>query len=183
MPAALIIGPHLSISDASSAPSPSGVELSTTTPSGSNRALTAGSDNAVTVAAFSLAMISGGVLAGTNSAYQDDTSNPGTPDSAMVGSSGAVGKRFGVVTASPRSCPERTVCKSEPVVLIAIFEHFPSGDDPDGCAIRPAKGKLAFRKSRAGTHLRFGESNTDFLAGRRAARANSCRQETVGQQR
>src|SRR5215831_11832907 len=96
-----------------------GVELSTTTPSGSNRALTAGSDNAVTVAAFSLAMISGGVLAGTNSAYQDDTSKAGTPDSAMVGSSGAVGKRFSVVTASPRSCPERTVCSRDPVVLIA----------------------------------------------------------------
>jgi len=73
----------------------------------------------VTVAAFSLAMISGGVLAGTNSAYHDDTSKPGIPDSAMVGSSGAVGKRFGVVTASPRSCPERTVCSREPVVLIA----------------------------------------------------------------
>src|SRR4029077_5072067 len=99
-----------------SAPSPSGVELSTTTPSGSNLALTAGSDNAVTVAAFSLATISGGVLAGTNSAYQADTSKPGIPDSAMVGSSGAVGKRCAVVTASPRSCPERTVCNIEPVV-------------------------------------------------------------------
>src|SRR5262245_17388847 len=81
--------------------------------------LVAGSDNAVTVAACSLAMISGGVLAGTNNAYQDDTSKPGTPDSAMVGSSGAVGKRFSVVTASPRSCPERTVCSKEPVVLKA----------------------------------------------------------------
>src|SRR5262245_52883492 len=118
MPAALIIGPHLSISDRSSAPSPSDVELSTTTPSGSNLALTAGSDNAVAVAAFSLAMILGGVLAGTNSAYQDDTSKPGVPDSAMGGSSGAVAKRFGLVTASPRSCPERTVCSREPLVLI-----------------------------------------------------------------
>src|SRR5258706_11115920 len=98
-----MIGPHLSISDRSSAASPWGVELSTTTPSGSNRALTAGSDNAATVAAFSLAMISGGGLAGTNSANQEDTSNPGTPDSAMVGRSRAVGQRFRVVTASPRS--------------------------------------------------------------------------------
>ena len=71
----------------------------------------------MTVAALTLAMMSGGVLAGMNSAYQDDTSNPGTPDSAMVGSSGAVGKRFAVVTASPRSWPVRTVCSSEPVVL------------------------------------------------------------------
>src|SRR5262249_33824622 len=102
-----------------SAANPSGVELSITTPSGSNLALTAGSDKALTVAAFSLAMISGGVLAGTNSPYQDDTSKPGTPDSAIVGRSGKVGKRFSVVTASPGSCPEGTVCSSEPVVLKA----------------------------------------------------------------
>ena len=63
---------------------------------------------------------SGGVLAGgTNSAYQDDTSKPGNPGLRNGRSSGAVGKRFSVVTASPRSCPERTVCSREPVVLIA----------------------------------------------------------------
>ena len=78
-----------------------GVEPSTTTPSGSNLALTAASDSAVTVAALILPMMSGGVLAGMNSAYHDDTSKPGTPDSAMVGSSGAVGNRCAVVTAEP----------------------------------------------------------------------------------
>src|SRR5688572_31442209 len=117
MPAALITGPHVSISDFNNAPSASGVELSTTTPSKSNLARTSGSDSAVTVARLTLAMMSGGVLAGMNSAYHDDTSNPGTPDSAMVGSSGAVGNRRAVVTASPRSWPLRTVCSSEPVVL------------------------------------------------------------------
>jgi len=64
-----------------------------------------------------------------------------------------------------------------------IFERFASGDDPDGCAIRSAKSKLALGKSGAGTHLRFGEGGANVLAARRAARANSCRQETVGQQR
>jgi hypothetical protein len=64
-----------------------------------------------------------------------------------------------------------------------IFERFASGDDPDGCAIRSAKSKRALGKSGAGTHLRFGESAANVLAARRAARANSCRQEPVGQQR
>src|ERR1044071_9912786 len=117
MPAALTIGPHFSITDFNSPPSASGVELSTTTRSGSNLARTSGSDSAVTVAALILAMMSAGVLAGMNNAYHDDTSNPGTPDSAMVGSSGAVGNRRAVVTARPRSWPLRTVCSSEPVVL------------------------------------------------------------------
>ena len=36
-----------------------------------------------------------------------------------------------------------------------IFERFASRDDADGCAIRPAKSKLALGKSGAGTHLRF----------------------------
>lgn len=49
--------------------------------------------------------------------------------------------------------------------------------------MRAAKSKFALGKSRAGTHLGFGESGANFLAARRAARANSCRQETVGQQR
>src|ERR1051325_6831489 len=88
MPAALTIGPHFSISDFNRPPSASGVELSTTTPSGSNLARTSGSDSAGTVAALILAMMSAGVLAGMNNAYHDDTSYPGTPDSAMVGSSG-----------------------------------------------------------------------------------------------
>src|SRR5262245_43328289 len=97
MPAALMIGPHLSISNRSRAPSSSCVELCTTTPSGSNLARTAGSDNAVTVAALTLVMMSGGVFAGMNNEYHDETSKPGTPDSAIVGMSGAVGKRCAVV--------------------------------------------------------------------------------------
>src|SRR6185369_3110731 len=77
----------------------------------------AGSGSAVTVAALTFLMMSVGVLAGIHNEYQDDTSKPGTPDSAMVGSSGAVGNRCAVVTASPRSWPVRTVWSSEPAVL------------------------------------------------------------------
>src|SRR5262249_56021355 len=78
-----------------------------------------GWEEGVTVAGVGEAMASRGVLGGTKSPYQDDTSKPGTPDSAMVGSSGAVGKRRSAVVASPRSCPERTVCSREPAVLNA----------------------------------------------------------------
>ncbi len=38
---------------------------------------------------------------------QFDTSTPGKPASAKVGTSGSSGERFGVVTASGLSCPER----------------------------------------------------------------------------
>src|SRR4029079_436311 len=100
-------GPHVSISDFNSAPSASGVGLSTIRPSGSNLARTSGADSALTVAALIFATMSAGVCAGMSSAYQDDTSYPGTPDSAIVGSSGAVGYRCAVVTASPRSRPLR----------------------------------------------------------------------------
>ena len=45
-------------------------------------------------------MMSGGVFAGAKIAYQDDTSNPGTPDSASVGKSGRNAERFLPVVAS-----------------------------------------------------------------------------------
>ena len=50
--------------------------------------------SAATVSACILPTISGGVLAGAKSAYQDDTSKPGTPASAIGGSSGAAGERL-----------------------------------------------------------------------------------------
>ena len=42
--------------------------------------------------------ISGGVLAGTKNAYHPDTSKPGRPASAIVGTSGTAGARFADVT-------------------------------------------------------------------------------------
>src|SRR5262249_40499529 len=93
MPAALMTGPQRSISDLSSRASSAGVEPTTPTPAFSMAAITAGSRRIMTVSALSLFTISGGVLAGAKNAYQADTSKPGTPDSATVGNSGAVGKR------------------------------------------------------------------------------------------
>src|SRR5215468_4842310 len=105
MPASLISGPHLSISALRMAASSSGVEPRTTTPRASSFCLVAGSVSAATVSACILRMISGGVFAGTKKAYQDETSKPGTPTSAIGGSSGAAGVRLAVVTARPRNLP------------------------------------------------------------------------------
>src|SRR5207253_8074722 len=48
---------------------------------------------------------SDGVPAGAKTPCQDPTSNPATPDSASVGTSGATDERLAVVTASARSLP------------------------------------------------------------------------------
>ena len=103
MPAALMTGPQRSISDLSSRASSAGVEPTTATPAFSMAPITAGSRRIATVSAESLFTISDGVLAGAKNAYQADTSKPGTPDSATVGNSNAVGKRLAEVTASPRT--------------------------------------------------------------------------------
>ena len=50
-------------------------------------------------------MTAGGVPAGATMLYHDVTSNPGRPDSSIVGSAGAVAMRFGLATASARSLP------------------------------------------------------------------------------
>src|SRR5262249_50075602 len=102
MPASLITGPHLSISRLRKAASSVGEEPATTTPSCCSLAFVAGSFPAVTVSACILAMISDGVRAGANNAYQEETSKPGTPTSAIGGMSGAAGVRCAVVTARPR---------------------------------------------------------------------------------
>ena len=49
-----------------------------------------------------------GVRAGRNRPHHGATSNPGRPDSAIVGSSGAALTRSAVVTASPRAWPARS---------------------------------------------------------------------------
>jgi len=57
-----------------------------------------------------------GIALGAINPAQPVETNPGTPDSATVGSSGAVGNRRAVVTASPRSWPVRgPVTKEAPV--------------------------------------------------------------------
>jgi hypothetical protein len=59
-----------------------------------------------TISRLSFSTISFGVLAGAKSPYHCTTSKPGTPLSAIVGSSGKSGDRFLPVTARPRSLPD-----------------------------------------------------------------------------
>jgi hypothetical protein len=80
--AALMIGPHSSLSVRMRAANSSGVELLTSTPSGSNFDPITGSASTVAASACIFLKISGGVFAGASSPYQPDTSKPGTPDSA-----------------------------------------------------------------------------------------------------
>ena len=76
-----------------------------------------GAATAAWVSALALRMMSGGVFAGAKSAYHEDTSNPGTPDSAMVGNSGIAGMRFALVTASARSLPALMSGITAPMLL------------------------------------------------------------------
>ena len=116
IPAALITGPHISVSDLSCAASSAGVEPMAMTPTCSSLLLIAGSRRIAIVSACSFLTISAGVLTGTRNAYHDETSKPGTK-SATVGNSGAVGKRLAVVTASPRNCPDLACCSTPAMVL------------------------------------------------------------------
>src|SRR5262245_24574293 len=101
IPASLMIGPHISVSDASRAASSAGVDAVTGAPMASYLSLTEGCSSAATASARILVAISFGVFACTNNPHQGDTSNPGI-DSAIAGISGAAGERFGEVTAMPR---------------------------------------------------------------------------------
>src|SRR6202171_6844772 len=101
-------GPHLSISDFRKAASSAGVEPFGVAPSSSNRDLIDACASAALVSALILATISCGVFAGTKNPNHENTSKPGTPDSAMVGISGTAATRSLVVTASPRKLPDRT---------------------------------------------------------------------------
>src|ERR1700704_6866198 len=117
MLAALIMGPHSSVSARRRAPRSAGPEHTMVTPSRSNLALIAGSPSTPTVSALILCTMSGDVFAGPSNAYHPDTSKPGRPDSAKVGNSGAVEGRSIEVTASPRTWFVLAAWGSDPVVL------------------------------------------------------------------
>src|ERR1700686_3463664 len=106
--ASRMTGPHLSISDLRKAASSAGVEPFGLAPSSSNRDFTDAWTSAALVSTLILAMTSFDVFAGTKKPNHENTSKPGTPDSAMVGISGAAATRSLVVTASPRKLPDRT---------------------------------------------------------------------------
>src|ERR1700752_2036111 len=109
-------GPHLSSSDLRSAVNPTGVELPAIVPMSANRCFVCGSAIAATASMYTFPAISAGVLGGKKSAYQEDTANPGTPDSATLGMSGRKGDRMAEVTASARIAPLSINAQADGVV-------------------------------------------------------------------
>src|SRR5262249_56697059 len=109
-------GPHLSSSDLRSAVNSTGVELAAIVPMSANRCLVGGCAIAATASMYTFPTISAGVLGGKKSAYQEDTSNPGTPDSAILGMSGRNGDRMAEVTASARIAPLSIKARADGVV-------------------------------------------------------------------
>src|ERR1700676_4427401 len=105
--------PHFSISDLRKAESWAGVEPFGLAPSSSNRDFTDAWTSAALVSTLILAMTSFDVFAGTKKPNHENTSKPGTPDSAMVGISGTTATRSLVVTASPRRLPPFTCGRIE----------------------------------------------------------------------
>src|SRR6185369_16660846 len=107
MPARLMTSAYFSVSDFMNDVSSSRVDGCGTKPSFSKLALTSGNSSALTIDALRNAVTSCGVPAGTMIELQFETSTPGKPASAKVGTFGSNGDRWGVVTTSGLSCPER----------------------------------------------------------------------------
>src|SRR3569833_2127997 len=108
MLAALMIGPHLSISACVKALRSFGVPPAGCAPTLARNSLVAGSCSQSLVAALSLVTTSGGTLAGARSAYQTLASKPGMPDSDTVGTSGSIDQRVAEAIASALIFPDLT---------------------------------------------------------------------------
>src|SRR4029450_11376690 len=92
------------------------LELPANMPMSPNRFFFCGWAIAATASMYTFPTISAGVLGGKKSAYQEDTSNPGTPDSAILGTSGRKGDRMAEVMASARIAPRSTNARADGVV-------------------------------------------------------------------
>ncbi len=84
-----------------------------TVESSAKRFFTASVSTAVRAAAFSLAMMAGGVPFGANRPFQPCASNSGRPASAEVGRSGNVASRTVEPTTSPRTSFSLIDCETE----------------------------------------------------------------------
>src|SRR3569832_315095 len=108
MLAALMIGPHLSISDWVKALRSPGVPPAGCAPTLARKSCVAGSFSQAVVSSLSFAGSSGGTLAGASSAYQTLASKPGMPDSDTVGTSGSIDQRVAEAIASALIFPDLT---------------------------------------------------------------------------
>jgi hypothetical protein len=95
-----------------------GVPAPGSAPSWAKRALTSGCTRIRPTSACIFSRTAGGVFAGASSTNQAEKSYPGTPDSAIVGNSGASAERFAVLTASARSLPVFTGCADDRIGAI-----------------------------------------------------------------
>src|SRR5258706_16416681 len=113
MPASVITPRHLLVSDLMNAPNSSDVEGAGSTLISEKRCRSAGLASAFWQAAFSLATMTVGVPVGTAIPFQAQASKPGTPASAIVGTSGAAGISLSV--AAPVAPKQANVVLVHPV--------------------------------------------------------------------
>src|SRR5262249_44280910 len=106
--AALMIGPHLSISDCVKALRSSGLPPAVSMPRSPSSSFVAGLRSQSLIAALSLVRTSGSVLAGASTAYHTLASKPGRPDSDTVGTFGSFAQRFADAIASALILPDCT---------------------------------------------------------------------------
>jgi hypothetical protein len=90
-------------------------------PSVANRSWTSGILRILSTSACRRSTMAGGVPAGAKIACHETTSKPGTPASCMVGTSGRLGTRFAVDTASARTRP-LAMCGAATTVVSNISE-------------------------------------------------------------
>jgi tripartite-type tricarboxylate transporter receptor subunit TctC len=88
---------------------------------GNARARASGDCTTLTASALSRAITARGVFDGAMKPFHGVWSKPGTPDSAMVGTSGAAEERVAEVTAMARTLPERTCGRIDTMVTNASW--------------------------------------------------------------
>src|SRR3984893_902677 len=93
-------------------------------PSASRRAFTVAVLIASAQSLASFALMAGGRPAGPSTPHQTPVSNPGRPDSAIVGTFGTTGERIAVVTPSGRTVPAVT-CAIDSGMLLKVIGMWP----------------------------------------------------------
>jgi hypothetical protein len=92
-----------------------------TAPIAANPSRSSGCARIATTSAFSRSTMSRGVPAGATRPCQVSAAKPGSPASAMVGTSGSRAERSGVVTPSTRSRPPRSCGSAKAIGLIIAW--------------------------------------------------------------
>src|SRR6202007_537603 len=113
MPDARIVFAHFSLSALTLFAASSGVLGNGSKPNEIRRSFMSGNATISLVSRLSSAIISFGVLAGTNNPIQTSHSTSGKPASTMVGTSGRTDRRILLATAKARNVPSLTCGTTE----------------------------------------------------------------------